>query len=182
MSGRPGGDPALANCSRRVVPVGGASKAELLSRLQDAGVQLNEYARVLFADPRFITTAASSPITIVQVTVANLGLPEGGTFAAISQKAFNLGLSLCPLELGPCLRLHYVDQPEGFLGQPASRNTAPPGSITVASEPIAVDEDTPQGFYLRRIDGALWLRGYRSWAGHIWSPEDQLVFSDGEVT
>jgi hypothetical protein len=33
-----------------------------------------------------------------------------------------------------------------------------------------------KGFYLRRINGVLWLRGYRSGPEHIYSPEDRLVF------
>jgi hypothetical protein len=85
---------------------------------------------------------------------------------------------LCPLELGPHLRLQFTDQPEGSLGQPVSQNCAPPGSLTVASAPLAQDDETPKGFYLRRIEGVLWLRGYRSWPGHIWSPQDMFVFSE----
>jgi len=48
----------------------------------------------------------------------------------------------------------------------------------VASAPLAQDDETPKGFYLRRIEGVLWLRGYRSWPGHIWSPQDMFVFSE----
>jgi hypothetical protein len=29
---------------------------------------------------------------------------------------------------------------------------------------------------LRRIEGDLWLRGYQSWPGHHWSPQDVFVF------
>jgi hypothetical protein len=32
------------------------------------------------------------------------------------------------------------------------------------------------GFYLRRIQGVLWLRGYRSALEHIWSADDRFVF------
>jgi hypothetical protein len=169
--------PSLVSAVRRVVLIGGVRKAELLLRLQAAGVQLNELAHALFADKRFTTVAASSRIETVELKVTDLGLPDGGTFATIAQQASNVGLVACPLELGPYLRLQLLDQPEGSTGKPASPNRAPPGSITVASEPIAADDDTPCGFYLRRIDGALWLRGYRSWPGHLWSPEDTLIFS-----
>jgi hypothetical protein len=114
---------------------------------------------------------------VVETSVSALGFPDGATFAPIVERAAAQGLSLCPLELGPHLRLQRVDQEEGFVGQPASRHRAPPGSLTLASAPLADDEETPKGFYLRRIEGVLWLRGYRSWPGHHWSPEDMLVFT-----
>ena len=87
------------------------------------------------------------------------------------------GLAVCPLELGPHLRLALLDQEEGALGRAQTEHRAPPGSLTVVSHPLSDDDETPKGFYLRRIEGELWLRGYRSWAGHIWQPEDVLVFA-----
>jgi hypothetical protein len=160
-----------------LVRIGSLSKETLLTRLQAARVQLNEAAHVLFADSRFTTQVVSSLVQAIEVTPNDLGFPDGATYKEIVERASTRGLLLCPLELGPHLRLHFPDQLEGFVGQPASQNRAPPGSITVASAPIANDEETPKGFYLRRIEGALWLRGYRSWPGHNWSPQDVLVFS-----
>lgn len=163
----------------RRIRVGGVSKTALLARLESAGVRLNEFGLALFADHRFTTAPVRSVIEIVEMTVAGLGLHGGATFAQIIERAGETGLSVCPLELGPHFRLQYTDQPEGSLEQPPSRHRAPPGSITVASAPLSDndDEDTPKGFYLRRIEGVLWLRGYRSWAGHLWSPDDVLAFS-----
>ena len=161
----------------RRIRVGGVCKLELLCRLQLGGVRLNESARTLFADDRFTTSAASSVVETAEVSVASLGLHNGAPFARIVEQAASIGLSPCPLELGPHFRLQYTDQPEGFLGQAASQHRAPPGSITVASTQLSDDEDTPKGFYLRRIEGALWLRGYRSSPGHVWNPEDIFVFS-----
>lgn len=160
----------------RLARVGGVPKEELLSRLQEANVQLNEAAQALFADARFTTSSVSSFVETVQIPVAALGFPEGATFAKVLERAASNGLIPCTVELGPHLRLQFTDQPEGFLGQPASQHCAPPGSVTLASEPLAEDDETPKGFYLRRIEGDLWLRGYRSWSGHNWSPQDVFVF------
>jgi hypothetical protein len=60
---------------------------------------------------------------------------------------------------------------------PATRHRAPAGSITIASSPLDDRDETPKGFYLRRVDGTLWLRGYRSSPAHVWDPEDVFVFS-----
>jgi hypothetical protein len=160
----------------RLARIGGLPKEELLSRLQGAGILLNDAAQALLADARFTTSSVSSLVETVQVSVAALGFPDGATFAKVVERAAINGLLLCPLELGPHLRLQFTDQPEGSLGQPASKHCAPPGSLTLASAPLAEDDETPKGFYLRRIEGDLWLRGYQSWPGHNWSPQDVFVF------
>jgi hypothetical protein len=72
--------------------------------------------------------------------------------------------------------LHYRDQPEGHWGQPVRQHQAPSGSITIATERLDDDDDVPKGFYLRRIEGVLWLRGYRSGGEHIWGAGDRFLF------
>lgn len=156
------------------VHVGGLSKAELRARLEVANVRLNPMAEALFADARFEPSPTRTLLAIARRSVADLGLRNGGTFAEIVARAQALGLSLCPLELGPYLRVEYLDQPEAT--EPSAPNCAPRGSITVASLVLDEDEGTPRGFYLRRIEGTLWLRGYCSWAGHVWSSSDVFVF------
>ena len=95
----------------------------------------------------------------------------------ILARAGGLGLGLCPPELGPWLRLEYLDQPEGNAGQPARPGLAPAGAITIVSAALVEDDGFPKGFYLRRSDGVPWLRGYRSGPAHVWSPDDRLIFS-----
>lgn len=160
----------------RMLRVGGVSKEKLLSRLRAADILLNEAALALFADARFRTSPSRSTVEIVELSVASLGLAQGATFATLVERAAGNGLHLCPVELGPHFRLQFTEQPEGAVGQPPTRNCAPPGSVTVASEPLGEDDVTPKGFYLRRIEGKLWLRGYRSWPGHHWSPQDVVAF------
>jgi hypothetical protein len=160
----------------RVVSYGGAPKETLLCRLRESGVALNELALGLFADARFTTSVVSTQVQVAQVSVASLGFPAGATFEQLVEGAAAAGLGLCPLELGPHLRLALFDQPEGAHGLPPTQGCAPHGAITVASLPLDRNEEVPKGFYLRRIEGTLWLRGYRSWSGHLWSPEDVLAF------
>lgn len=152
-------------------------KAALAEALRAHGVQLNKAAQALFDDPRFALLRESKDIDVAFASVAALGFEEGATYDQLTARALTSGLVECPLELGPHLRLQFLDQPEGFVGVPATQHRAPPGSISVASRPLDDRDETPKGFYLRRIDGVLWLRGYWSWPGHIWSPEDVLVFS-----
>jgi hypothetical protein len=160
----------------RTVPVGGLAKSELLQALQRNAILMNESAEQLFASDHFTTAATRYVITTVELTVRDLGFGRGSTIAEIYARAGVLGLGLCPLELGPHLRLQYLDQPEGYWGQPVRQHRAPAGSITIASEPLTEDDDLPKGFYLRRIKGVLWLRGYRSGPGHVWDADDRFIF------
>lgn len=158
------------------IDIGGTSKQQLLTSLGQHGVHLNEAARALFAHEGFSTSKERQRASLIEVTVAALGFPKGASFGVIVQKAQDAGLSVCPMELGPHFRLQFLDQPEGASGQPETKHRAPAGAITVASHAVSEDDDVPKGFYLRRIDGALWLRGYRADADHLWSPGDRLVF------
>jgi hypothetical protein len=164
-----------------MVRVGGLTKGELLAALDSKGIQLNEIGRTLFAHDKFTTSPTISILRTVERAVADLGFAVGATIDQMHERAAQLGLSLCPLELGPHLRLQFLDQPEGSVGYPPSQHRAPPGSITIASPELAQDESIPKGFYLRRIEGILWLRGYRSGPEHLYSPEDRFVFCCPEV-
>ena len=160
----------------RTVQVGGLTKSELIQELRSNAILMNESAERLFASDYFTTSETGYPVTTVELTVHDLGFPRGATIAEIYARAEALGLGLCPVELGPHLRLLYLDQPEGYWGKPLRQHQAPSGSITIASEQLTEDDDFPKGFYLRRIEGVLWLRGYRSGPEHIWEPDDHFIF------
>lgn len=147
----------------RRLEIGGQGKTELLSSLHEHEIRLNKYAHILFDDPAFTTAESSRWVLVTEVTVAELGLMVGATSAEIFGKARCVGLELCPLELAPCFRLQFLDQIEGPY-------------LTVASRKTRDDDAYPNGFYLRRVDGELWLRGYQATAEHIWEPTSRFVF------
>jgi hypothetical protein len=166
------------NCSviTRKIEVGGLTKSQLIQKLQKYSILMNEYGEKLIADNKFTSSDAKYNLHTIELTVGNLGFSDGATTAQIFKKASELGLELCPLELGPYLRLEYLDQPEGYSGKPLQRNQAPSGSITIASEKLSEEDDFPKGFYLRRINGVLWLRGYNADDLHVWNPNDHFIF------
>jgi hypothetical protein len=161
----------------RSVRIGGTTKQALLAELQAGGVQLNEMAWMMFAHQDFATSDVPAVIETMELSVGDLGHTEGATIAEVFASAAKRGLSLCPIELAPHLRLQFMEQPEGYWGHPSSEHRAPPGSLTIASLPLATDDGDLMGFYLRRIRGVLWLRGYRSPAEHVWNLEDRFVFA-----
>lgn len=160
----------------RTVVVGGLTKSQLIQKLQQYSILMNEYGERLFADDIFTTSDTKYSLQTVELTVSNLGFPDGANTVQIFERASELGLELCPLELGAHLRLEYLDQPEGYLGNPLQRQQAPSGSITIASEILNEDDDFPKGFYLRRINGVLWLRGYLADHLHVWNHDDHFIF------
>ena len=91
MAPEPSVDRTPDDSLARVLRVGGMSKGELLKELSDNGIQLNEIGRSLFADDRFLTSAASSVMETVQTSVAGLGFTQGATFAEIEASCEHVG-------------------------------------------------------------------------------------------
>lgn len=147
----------------RRLEIGGQGKTELLSALLKRGIRLNRYAHILFDDPAFTISETPRWVLVREVSVAELGLMVGATSAEIFGRARCVGLELCRLELAPCFRLQFLDQIEGPF-------------LTVASRKSKDDDAYPNGFYLRRRDGELWLRGYQATSEHIWEPTSRFVF------
>jgi hypothetical protein len=166
------------NTCRRVVAVGGMTKGELLDRLRSNSIALNRYAEMIFDSDCFTTSKEKSRVSTIELEVQGLGFPQGATLADILATAATAGLGCCPLELAPHIRLQYVDQPEGATGQAARPHQTPPGAIIIVSAPLEEEDDFPRGFYLRRIDGVLWLRGYCAPITHIHAPDEHFLFRE----
>src|SRR5262245_44275912 len=71
----------------RTVSVGGKSKQQLLAQLAEAGVELNEAARILFSSDKFTTLNACQALITVELTVRHLGFTHGATTSELYGKA-----------------------------------------------------------------------------------------------
>lgn len=60
---------------------------------------------------KFTPNDSNLEVDLVNVLVANLGLKNSATLRDIYKRARELGLQLCPAEIGPQLRLQYQNQP-----------------------------------------------------------------------
>ena len=160
----------------RTIEVGGLTKSQLIQKLQQHSIMMNGYGEKLLLNNKVTTSETKYCLKIVELTVRDLGFPDGATMPQIFKRAGELGLELCPLELGPHLRLKHLDQTEGNSENFSPQHQAPSGSITIASEVISEDDDFPKGFYLRKINGVLWLRGYIADQLHVWNPDVHFVF------
>ena len=156
------------------IQVGGLLGDEILQRLSAASVRLNKSAQTLMNDLLF-DAAHPEAVDVVTCRVGDLGLTLGARLPAIFEAARAQGLQLCPPTTGPYLRLAMRNQssaPDSIL----SNGRVPTGSITVASPRLQADDDYPRGFYLRVLDGHMWLRGYRCSDQYIWDPQDVFAF------
>lgn len=161
------------SCVKRIVEVGGRTKQELIQQLHASNIRLNEFGDKLLHDEKFLISETKYCIETVEVTVHSLGFHKGTNTAELYKRANEIGLRLCSMELGPFLRLAYTDQAEHTSHV---QNQAPSSAVTIASAPLYKNDDFPKGFYLRRMDGELWLRGYTADVLHVWNPQDVFIF------
>ncbi|MDO8466860.1 MAG: hypothetical protein Q7S83_01835 [bacterium] len=124
------------------------------NRVSDWG---NDILKKISVNPKEIE------IDLVKMTVAQLGLPSGGTREQIYAEAKELGLDRCPAEVGPQLRLQYQDQPYGEW-------------ILVGMEPISDSSGYPFVFCVEPDGGGHWLHASDGDAGRFWDPDDVWVF------
>ena len=75
---------------------------------------IGDWADEILGRPAFPFRLAKTELDLVVVTVAQLGFGEqGAALGHIHARAITFGLELCPAEVGPILRLSYLDQPPG---------------------------------------------------------------------
>jgi hypothetical protein len=73
---------------------------------------LGDAAAEIIGRPAFALSKTKRALDLVVVTPADLGLEgENVAVAAVYARAELLGFALCPAEVGPELRLQYLDQP-----------------------------------------------------------------------
>nr|WP_244516692.1 helicase [Alkalicoccus daliensis] len=139
-------------------------------------VSLNEYAKQLLNASEF-NTKKKCLVKTIEIKVKHLGFLSGANTEQLYNKAYEVGLVPGPISLAPHLRLEYLEQSEEeSCNTVPNISNAPPGSITVASTPIVKEDEFPKGFYLRSVNGTLWLRGYAADELHIWEPDSSFIF------
>ena len=132
--------------------------AEALAKLTEKSIYLSDYAKDLLSQTKF--SSQSEHYELVKFTVAQLGFSKGATTAEIYIKAKELGLELCPAEVGPQLRLAYPGR-DWFL---------------IAMEPMLGRRGDPGVFRLSASVLALDLDARRVWPSNRWNAGDGFVF------
>jgi len=130
--------------------------------LRVGGFRLSDWASDILGKPAFKVADEETEIDLVMVTVGELGFKKGARRDQIYERAKELGLELCPAEVGPQLRLQYQDQPDGEW-------------IIVAMEPIIASGGDPDVFSVGCRD-SVWLHGGWGYPDRFWLAAFQWVF------
>ncbi|MCU0676319.1 MAG: hypothetical protein MUE69_26450 [Myxococcota bacterium] len=146
--------------------LGRLDSESLRHALVDAGVRFNAYAARLFDEGHVAPSAAHTQVRVVVRSAAELGALEGDTLDGLLERGRASGLVPGPLELAAYLRLAWPDQPLG-------------ARVTVPSLRPMPDETAPRGFYLRRDEDGIWLRGYVASDDWVFPPTEALAFVCG---
>jgi len=131
--------------------------------LTQAGFKISDWTRDILGKPQFTVATEETEVNLVVVSVADLGFPKGATRAQIYTRAKQLGLKLCPPEVGPALRLQYSDQPQGEW-------------LLIAMEPISGPDGSPYVFCVGHGDSGRWLRESGGFPRGCWNADCCWVF------
>ncbi len=144
------------------VEIGGKTKEQLTQELEIAGIKISAYAKGMIENPDFTTNQNPEEMTLVKLKIVDLGFIRNTPLQEIYERAKELGLELCPAEVGPHYRLKYQNQPMDEW-------------IYVGMRPIR-NSGAPSVFKLHRDGDGLWLDGRWAIPGSEWSPENEFVF------
>jgi len=85
----------------------------LRNALDAAGCGIGDLAEEILARPSFALSATKVDVDLVVASGVELGAPKEPSLADVYARAQAHGLALVPAEVGPQLRLQYLDQPIG---------------------------------------------------------------------
>lgn len=110
-------------------------------------------------------------LDLLVLSVGDIGFKGGANYSSVCAKARELGLNLCPAEVGPALRLQYGDQPNGEWLRIAMKAVSGvhDGSVGLWDENLYI-------FCVVHDDDGLLLRGKHGNPDSICQTNDRLVF------
>ncbi|MEK7638028.1 MAG: hypothetical protein AAB375_01200 [Patescibacteria group bacterium] len=133
----------------------------LRASLVSAGFRISDYAGRILAKNSM--SPKKTKLDLVIVSGTDLGFTQAARRDTIYARALELGLRLCPAEVGPQLRLQYPDQPPGEW-------------LLIAMEPLADSGGYLKVFSVEHVGSGRWLYSYYGEPGHAWYPAGRWVF------
>lgn len=114
--------------------IGGRTGGELLSAMDQKGIQVGPHARSMIDNPAFTTSLVPRKLTLVDVATSTLVAGKGRylTIQEIFDAADRLGLDKVPAEVGPHYRLSHMKRREE--------------NIVIGMDPIVASDGGPGVF------------------------------------
>ena len=131
--------------------------------IKGCGMKIGDYANDILGKPAFTVATEETELDLIVVSVAELGFKNRAKRENIYARAQELGLQLCPNEVGPQLRLQYTDQPKGEW-------------LVVAIEPITDSGGYLKLFSVGQHDDDMWLFYDYGRPDDIWDGSRRFVF------
>ncbi len=134
------------------------SPEQAKTKLESKGVWISDYGKDLLDKTEY--SKEQKQYKLVQFTVGQLGFPQGATTDQIYAKAQELGLKLCPAEVGPQLRLSYSGKDWKL----------------IAMKQISARSGSPRVFLSSSDGSELGLFAYDARPSYSWSSDYPFVF------
>ncbi|MDO8574599.1 MAG: hypothetical protein Q7R86_03140 [bacterium] len=150
------------------VGIGGKTAEQLINEMETAGINISGYAKDMLKSPEFTPDKNSEEATLIRLTVADLGFTGYTRTDQIYKRAEELGLELCPAEVGPHYRLKYQNQPLNEW-------------IYVGMKQIGDSSGDPHVFELERRGDGLWLGDGWAFPTNKWLLGHGFVFRKSRV-
>lgn len=140
------------------------SDSDFINALNDAHCVLGEWACAMIRNDAFAASDVETELDLIVVSNHTLGFRKATILSETFARAKEYGLQFCPVEVGPQLRMQYLDQQVR-------------DSLIVAMEPIPALADTPNVFEVRtNYDGTKVLVGAAAIPDALYSLETFFVF------
>jgi hypothetical protein len=115
--------------------------------LDAARIKIGDSADEILGRPAFPYVRVKTEVPLALFSVGELGLEaDYTTLSGVYRRARQIGLELCPAEVGPRLRLDYRDQPLG-------------SAVHIAMDPVATYSGEPKILALTNFGGVIALIG-----------------------
>lgn len=125
---------------------------------------IGDWGNDILGKPAFTVSPEEVGTDLVMVSNADLGFKDGAKLEDTYARALELGLELCPNEVGPQLRLQYINQPNGEW-------------LLVAMESIVDSNGNRELFSVKRNgNGKQYLNGYGGNPDNVWDADMRFVF------
>lgn len=142
----------------------GTNVGMILTEIRAKGMQIGNNAIDIINKPAFTISSSAVRISLVVKSVAELGFPGRADFEQVCAAASTMGLSKCPAEVGPLLRLNYPEQPNGEW-------------LIIAMDSIVDSQGEPRMFLIGHNDRGQWLVADHSYAPHTYGNTKKFVFA-----
>ena len=138
-------------------------KSGFTGTLKARGMVLGDWAYDVLRNRRVTIANTESRVKLVKISIEDLGFNKGASLYKIYRRAKELGLQLCPAEVGPRLRLQYTNQPLDEW-------------LVIAMEGIKSSDDGLGLFMVGRGGMGLWLLGCNGDPDAIWNKNAHFLF------